>query len=207
MRETFDEFLIWTSIHKSFPQHLKLYKCTNNRIGILRSLLFWDVTQRRFVVGYGRFGGNLSFPSSTVKMAQIDCPETSVINYQCTLRNVQEDRGSHLHRVGCLKSLWWHFIIIIIIIIIIIFLHGLSCLTCSGIDALPSFPGASTISSSARFLVEGVFRKSGVVHSFKMFDPVLFVFGSHVLYSRKREVRLRETNWFCGWPVTIPRKN
>jgi hypothetical protein len=25
-----------------------------------------------------------------------------------------------------------------------------------------------------------VFRKSGVVHSFKMVDPVLFVFGSHV---------------------------
>jgi hypothetical protein len=32
----------------------------------------------------------------------------------------------------------------IIIIIIIIVIHGLSRLTCSGIDALPSFPGAST---------------------------------------------------------------
>jgi hypothetical protein len=29
-----------------------------------------------------------------------------------------------------------------------------------------------------------VFLKSGVVHSFKMVDPVLFVFGFHVLYSR-----------------------
>jgi hypothetical protein len=28
-----------------------------------------------------------------------------------------------------------------------------------------------------------VFRKSGVVHSFKVVDPVLFVFESHVLYS------------------------
>jgi hypothetical protein len=47
-------------------------------------------------------------------------------------------------------------IIITIIIIIIIFLHGLGRLTCSGIDALPSFPGASTISSSpSRFVVEG----------------------------------------------------
>jgi hypothetical protein len=27
-----------------------------------------------------------------------------------------------------------------------------------------------------------VFRQSGVVHSFKMVDPVLLVFGSHVLY-------------------------
>ena len=57
-------------------------------------------------------------------------------------------------------------------------------LTCSGIDALPSFPGGSTVSSSSRFLAEGVFRDSGVVHSFKVVDPVLFVFESHVLYSR-----------------------
>ena len=49
---------------------------------------------------------------------------------------------------------------------------------------MPSFPGASTFSSSSRFVVEGVFRQSGVVHSFKMVDPVLFVFKSHVLYSR-----------------------
>ena len=76
---------------------------------------------------------------------------------------------------------------IIIIIIIIIFLHGLGRLTCSGIDALPSFPRASMISSSSRFIVEGVFRESGVAHSFKMVDPVLFVFGSHVLYSRDRQ--------------------
>ena len=67
---------------------------------------------------------------------------------------------------------------------IIIFLHGLGHFTCSGIDALPSFPRASTISSSSRFVFEGVFRQSGVVHSFKMVDPVLFVFESHVLYSR-----------------------
>ena len=56
--------------------------------------------------------------------------------------------------------------IIIIIIIIFFFLHGLGHLTSSGIDTLPSFPGASTISSSSRFVAEGVFRKSGVVHSF-----------------------------------------
>ena len=68
--------------------------------------------------------------------------------------------------------------------VIIIFLHGLGRLTCSGIDALPSFPRASTISSSSRFVVEGLFWKSGAVHSFKMVDAVLFAFGSHVLYSR-----------------------
>ena len=62
---------------------------------------------------------------------------------------------------------------------IIIFLHGLGRLTCSGIDALPSFPGASAVSFS-RFVVEGVFRGPGAVHSFKVVDPVLFVFESHV---------------------------
>jgi len=49
---------------------------------------------------------------------------------------------------------------------------------------MPSFPGSSRISSSSRFAVEGVFRQSGVVHSLKVVDPVLFVFESHVLYSR-----------------------
>jgi hypothetical protein len=62
----------------------------------------------------------------------------------------------------------------LIMIIIIIFLHGLGPLTCSGIDALPSFPRTSTISSSSRFVVKGVFRDSGVVRSFKTVDPVLF---------------------------------
>jgi hypothetical protein len=76
------------------------------------------------------------------------------------------------------------YFIIIIIIIIIIFLHGLGRLTCSSIDELPSFPGACTVSSSSRFVVEGVFRQSGVVHSFRVVDPVLFVSGSHALYSR-----------------------
>ena len=42
---------------------------------------------------------------------------------------------------------------------------------------------ASTVSSSSRFVVQGVFRESGVFHSFKMVDPVLFMFGSHVLHS------------------------
>jgi len=73
---------------------------------------------------------------------------------------------------------------IIIIIIIIIFLHELGRLTCSGIDALPSFSGAPEISPSPGFVVEGVFRESGVVHSFEVVDPILFVFESHVLCSR-----------------------
>ena len=57
-------------------------------------------------------------------------------------------------------------------------------MTCSDIDALPLFPGASAIPSSPGLVVEGVFRESGVVHSFEVVDPVLYVFVSHVLYSR-----------------------
>jgi hypothetical protein len=49
------------------------------------------------------------------------------------------------------------------IVIIFFFFHGLGRLTCSAIDALPSFPGASTIFPSSRFVFEGVFRESGVV--------------------------------------------
>jgi len=38
--------------------------------------------------------------------------------------------------------------------------------------------------SSPGFVGEGVFRESGVVQSFEVVDPVLFVFESHVLNSR-----------------------
>ena len=83
--------------------------------------------------------------------------------------------------------------------VIIIFLYGLGRLTCSGIDPLPSFPRASTIFSFSRFVVEGVFRKSGVAHSFKMDDPVLFVFGFHVLYSRdEKESTSGNITTCCG---------
>jgi hypothetical protein len=77
------------------------------------------------------------------------------------------------------------FKVIIIIIIIFIFCHGLGRLTCSGIDALPSFPGASTIYSPSRFVVEGVFRQSGVVRSLEMVDPVLFcIWISRLVFQR-----------------------
>ena len=51
---------------------------------------------------------------------------------------------------------------------------------------MPSVPWASTISPTSRYVVEGVFRESGVVHSFEVVDPVLFVFEFHVLYSSFR---------------------
>jgi hypothetical protein len=68
-------------------------------------------------------------------------------------------------------------------IIVTIFLHGLASLTCFGINALPSFSGASTISFSWRLVVVDVFRESSVIQSFKMVNPILFEFGAHFLYS------------------------
>jgi hypothetical protein len=37
-------------------------------------------------------------------MGPICCPETSVTNYQSTLRNIPEERICHLHRSGSLES-------------------------------------------------------------------------------------------------------
>jgi len=39
-----------------------------------------------------------------LKVGQTGCPETSVSNYQSTLSNIPEERRSHLHRDGSLKS-------------------------------------------------------------------------------------------------------
>ena len=73
---------------------------------------------------------------------------------------------------------------LVLMVIIIICLHGLGRLTCSDIDALPYFPGTSAISSSSGFVVEVVFLESLVIHSFKVDDSILFVFGTYILYSR-----------------------
>jgi hypothetical protein len=84
--------------------------------------------------------------------------------------------------------------IIFFFFLLLLLLHGLDRLTCSGIDALPSFLRSSTISSSSRFVVEGVFRKSGVVHSFKIVDPVL--------------ISLVFQEWrFRGWVGKPPKEN
>jgi len=50
------------------------------------------------------FRDNISVPSSRVKNGTERCPETSVINYHYTLRNVPEEQSSHLLRDGSLKS-------------------------------------------------------------------------------------------------------
>jgi hypothetical protein len=60
---------------------------------LMRSALFWDITQRRMVILYRRFG--TTYPSFLLlKLGPIGCPETSVKDYHSTLRNIPEERGS-----------------------------------------------------------------------------------------------------------------
>ena len=61
------------------------------------SSLFWDFTQCRLVVSYGRLGQSISliFKVKAVK---------DYFNLEPTLPKIQEERRSHLHRGGSLKS-------------------------------------------------------------------------------------------------------
>ena len=65
----------------------------------MSSSLFWEFTQRRLVVCYRRFGTTYRsiFKGQAVQ-------EDLVTNYQSTLRNIPEERRSHLYRGGSPKS-------------------------------------------------------------------------------------------------------
>jgi hypothetical protein len=73
----------------------------------IRSAVFWN----RVVIPYRRFGtmyqshlqGSRN-PTRPLKMGPIRCPETSVKDYHSTLRNNKEERRTHQHRGGSLKS-------------------------------------------------------------------------------------------------------
>ena len=65
------------------------------------------------VIMLPKFRGDISVLSSRVeqywpplppKMEQIGCSETSGRNYHSALRNIPEERKSHLYRGGSLKS-------------------------------------------------------------------------------------------------------
>jgi hypothetical protein len=72
----------------------------------LRSLLFWDVTQRILVVSYRRFG------STCPKYCLKDCLDLEDgterlfgnVGEKSTLRNIPEERRPHLHRGGSPKG-------------------------------------------------------------------------------------------------------
>jgi len=70
--------------------------------GYMRSSLFWDFTQPRFVVRYRRFGRICPCP---LQDGAGSFPQTSVTEYQSTLRKIPEERRFHIHRRGSLISL------------------------------------------------------------------------------------------------------
>jgi hypothetical protein len=74
------------------------------------SALFWDITWRRVVIIYRRFGTTYrshllesEVRKEPLKMAPIRCPETSANNYHTTPPNIPEQRRYHQHRGGSLK--------------------------------------------------------------------------------------------------------
>jgi hypothetical protein len=77
----------------------------------MTSTLLLDNTQRWVVVLYRRFGTTYQSHLQMyywiywpLKMGPIGCPETSVHNCHSTLRNIQQERRSHLHSGGSLIS-------------------------------------------------------------------------------------------------------
>ena len=99
-RNEFKEGLIFTTCHLSvmlrffFGYAMSFILCHE----WLKLSELQNLTPERQVFSYSD-----SWP---VKMGPIRCPETSVNNYHTTPRNIQEERRSHQHRGGSLKSKW-----------------------------------------------------------------------------------------------------
>jgi len=86
-------------------------------------------------------------------------------NYKTTLHDIPEERGSHTYSNAQSRDILYNH------------------------HRLPPWIRSFDLYQYRRsFLPRGLllraFRESGVVHPFKVVDPVLFVFESHVLYSR-----------------------
>jgi len=81
---------------QTYEGSLVTYVTSKNKINLKKWTVLFRVTTQRVPT----FRGNLSVPSSRVK----NFPETSVRNYNYTLRNTPEERSSHLLRGGSLKS-------------------------------------------------------------------------------------------------------
>ena len=73
----------------------------------VRSTLFWDITQREVIIPYRHFWITYRSQlkgSSILEDGTEGCSETSVRNYNISLRNIPEERRSHLLPGGSLKS-------------------------------------------------------------------------------------------------------
>ena len=72
---------------------------------VMESSVFCDVTRRRLVVCYRRFGTLLKDWIDTLFRTKAAYLETWMTNYQVTARNILEERISHLHSGESLNSL------------------------------------------------------------------------------------------------------
>jgi hypothetical protein len=83
---------------------------------IVRSAVFWDITQRWVVVPHWRSGTNCQSHLEGTRSSRrlrllypwwdrLGCPETSVRNYHSTLRNIPKECRSYLHQGGSQKPL------------------------------------------------------------------------------------------------------
>jgi hypothetical protein len=90
-----------------FPRQ---YHCTEAAYwySLMRTTLFWVITQQVVVVSYRRFRtpyiSNLQLDSWPLKMEPLDCPETSVRNCHYCLRNNTGEHSSHPLHDRSLKS-------------------------------------------------------------------------------------------------------
>ena len=107
---TSQQLIRWS---RNSPQSVDFERLTKPRTPkYWKYAVFWGIMLRRVVIVYRRFGttyrshiqGSTSWTSWPLKMGPIRRPETSVKDYHSTLRNIPEERRSHQHRGGSLKS-------------------------------------------------------------------------------------------------------
>jgi hypothetical protein len=77
----------------------------NERNGKCKILAVTDVSGQSSGSIFKGHAVKLKWTTCSLNMEPIRCPETSVIDYQSTLRNISEERRFYLHREERLKSL------------------------------------------------------------------------------------------------------
>jgi hypothetical protein len=103
----------WTSVESWFDsrQGHKKFISSRKLASVLRTALFWAITQQVVAIPCRRFRTKYLVPPSGVKNlvltlegGTVGCPETSVMNCHFSLRNGPVEHSSHLLRGGGLKT-------------------------------------------------------------------------------------------------------
>ena len=85
-------------VHPSVSCYYYLHEITNKKQ--------WHNEICTLLGYYAAYGGipYRDFGTTTLQMRAVGCPETSVWNYHTMLRNIPEERRSHLYRGGSLSA-------------------------------------------------------------------------------------------------------